>query len=123
MSRLKKSNSPVIDTAEKRVAGLESIDPNLALAPDLTLPLYKAALNTTRDAVMNYNKQLSQADEAANKMKASERALADFSERMLAGIVAKYGRNSDQYEKAGGTRRSERRKRRDTGTDDTPVSK
>lgn len=123
MSRLKKSNSPVIDTAEKRVAGLESIDPNLALAPDLTLPLYKAALNTTRDAVMNYNKQLSQADEAANKMKASERALADFSERMLAGIVAKYGRNSDQYEKAGGTRRAERRKRREVLPSDTPATK
>ena len=116
MSRLKKSNSLVIDLAEKRIAGLESIDPNLTLTPELTLALYKTALTGARDAVANYNKLLSQVDEAANKLKVAERALADRSERMLAGVAAKYGRNSDEYEKAGGTRRAERRKSRSTNT-------
>ncbi|MFT3828363.1 MAG: hypothetical protein QM691_01525 [Opitutaceae bacterium] len=123
MSRLKKSSSLAIDTAEKRVAGLESIDPNLTLTPELTLALYKTQLTQARDAVANYNKQLSQADEAANKMKVAERALADRSERMLAGVAAKYGRNSDEYEKAGGTRRAERRKRRDTSSSTPAASK
>ena len=41
---------------------------------------------------------------------------------MLSGVEAKYGPDSDEYEKAGGTRRSEHRKRRDGGEDDTTPS-
>jgi hypothetical protein len=69
--------------------------------------------------VANYNKLLSQVDEASNKLKVAERALADRSRRMLARVATKYGPDSDEYEKAGGTRRSEHRKRRDGGEDDT----
>jgi len=122
MSRLKKSNSLVIDLAEKRIAGLESIDPALSISTDLTLALYKTALTTARDAVANYNKLLSQVDEASNKLKVAERALADRSRRMLSGVEAKYGPDSDEYEKAGGTRRSEHRKRRDSGEDGTSTT-
>jgi hypothetical protein len=33
----------------------------------------------------------------------------DLSERMLAGVVARYGKNIDAYEKAGGTKKSGRK--------------
>ena len=36
--------------------------------------------------------------------------MADTSERMLAGVAAKYGRDSTEYEMAGGTKKSERRR-------------
>ncbi len=36
--------------------------------------------------------------------------MSDTSERMLAGVAAKYGRDSTEYEMAGGTKKSERRR-------------
>ena len=40
----------------------------------------------------------------------ADTALADLSERMLAGVASQFGRDSDAYEKAGGTRKSDRRR-------------
>ena len=57
-----------------------------------------------------------------HKLKVAERALADRSRRMLSGVEAKYGPDSDEYEKAGGTRRPEHRKRRDSGEDGTSTT-
>jgi hypothetical protein len=49
-----------------------------------------------------YNKMLSDVDEFKNKYDAKEGKLADKSARYLAAIGAKYGRDSNEYEKAGG---------------------
>jgi len=123
MSRLKKSNSLVIDLAEKRIAGLESIDPALSLSTELTLALYKTALTTARDVQPRTAAQRgTRRTEAAKADPNRSRALADRSRRMLSGVEAKYGPDSDEYEKAGGTRRSEHRKRRDDGEDDASPS-
>lgn len=44
-------------------------------------------------------------------MLAMEKDLAELSERILSAVSVKYGRNSTEYEMAGGVRRSERRSR------------
>ena len=49
-------------------------------------------------------------DGAYNNFLAEEASLRDLSERMLAGVAAVYGKNSDQYEQAGGVRKSERKR-------------
>ena len=41
----------------------------------------------------------------------TELALKDLSERILMGVGSKYGSKSDEYEMAGGVRKSERKKR------------
>lgn len=43
-------------------------------------------------------------------LKAAERVANDYSKRMLRGIGAARGTNSNEYEMAGGTRDSERKK-------------
>jgi hypothetical protein len=58
----------------------------------------------------NFNTLLSQVDGAYNGFLAEEASLRDLSERMLAGVAAVYGKDSDQYEKAGGVRKSERKR-------------
>jgi len=57
-----------------------------------------------------YNALLSQADQAQNELLAAEKAIRDLSERMLAGVASKYGKDSSEYEMAGGTRKSERKR-------------
>jgi len=45
------------------------------------------------------------------RVKSAEKALAGTTSMMLTGVALKYGKDSSEYEMAGGTRKSERRKR------------
>ncbi len=110
MARIKKQNSSSLELAATRVAGLRSIDAALDLGNSLTLVAYAAKVEDAKAKLSAYNTLLSQVDEASNAFQAAERDLADLSDRMLAGVAARYGRNSDQYEMAGGTKKSERRR-------------
>ena len=107
---MKKSSSTVIDTAATRAAGVDSIDPKLDLGTGLTQPAYKMALFETQARLAAYNTILSQADEASNLFEAAERSLNDLNERMLASVAARFGRDSHEYEMAGGKRKSERKR-------------
>ena len=111
MARIKKQSSPSLELAATRAAGLRSIDPALNLGNGLTLAAYQAAVDGAKDKLSAYNTKLSEVDEARHAFQSAETALADLSERMLAGAAAKYGKDSDEYEMAGGTRKSEHRRR------------
>lgn len=63
------------------------------------------------DAISHYNKLLSDTDAALNEIIAVELQARDLAERALAGVATKYGKDSSEYEQAGGTRKSERKKR------------
>jgi uncharacterized protein (DUF1501 family) len=110
MSRRKKTSSITLERSAARAAGLESIDPALDLGNGLSLATYRAAIADTSAKLSAYNTLLSQVDEAHNAFAAAESGLGETSDRMLAGVASKYGRNSDQYEMAGGTKRSERKR-------------
>ena len=111
MPRLKKTSSMVLDNAAARAAGLESINAVLDLGNTLTVVSYKTAITAAQTALNGYNTLLSQTDEASNAFQMAEAKVRDLSDRMLAGVAARYGRESDEYEMAGGTRRSERKRR------------
>jgi hypothetical protein len=108
----KKRTSPAADKAVTRAAALSSISPTLDLGNGLTLDAYNAAIakinapNTGQLAV--YNAALSSVDGQLNDLQASEKSLNTLSESMLAGVGVKYGKDSNEYEQAGGTRKSER---------------
>ena len=106
MARTKKI-STVLESAQARLAALNSIDPKLSLGAGLGISDYDAQITCTRTALETYNTLLSQVDGAYNDFQAEEASLRDLSERMLAGVGAVYGKDSDQYEKAGGARKSE----------------
>jgi uncharacterized protein YhaN len=106
MARLK-SSSAVIEKAQTRLASLSSIDSALDLGSGLTLAAYRADIQDAQATLEAYNNLLSQADEAANQLHAAEADLRSHSERMLAGVAAKYGKDSNEYEMAGGVRKSE----------------
>lgn len=110
--RIKKQNSVALKRATARAAAISSIDPALELGEGLGLVTYRAAIERTREKLDRYNQLLSQLDEARMELQEAEALVQNFSKRMLAGVMAKYGSNSPEYEKDGGTRDSERRRPR-----------
>jgi hypothetical protein len=82
----------------------------LDLGNGLSLAAFRAALVDTQTKMAAYNTLLSQSDAAQNIFLAADRNLRDLNDRMLAGIASKYGRDSEEYEQAGGTKKSERRR-------------
>ncbi len=108
MARRKRS-SPTINASNTRASALESLDTALDLGNGLTLAAYKAAIDSTQKKLEAYNTQLSKLDGLLNELEAAEAALNELSVRMLAGVGVKFGKNSTEYEKAGGTRSDERK--------------
>lgn len=103
----KKRTSPIAEAAGVRADSLESIDTNLDLGNGNTLAAFRSAISGVAFQLSTYNTKLSELDGLLNALEAGEKGLADFSERMLTGVATKFGKNSDQYEKAGGTKKSE----------------
>ena len=104
-----KKTSKIIESANTRAASLASIDPALDLGNGLTLGGYKGSITTAQSELDAYNQLLSDVDEALNTFQKAEATLTDLSERMLAGVGVRFGKDSDQYEMAGGTKKSERK--------------
>jgi hypothetical protein len=106
----RKRTSDSITRAQTRAAAIKSIDPKLDLGKGLTLAAYEAVIAAANTKLASYNTKLSEVDELLNQLETDEEKIDDLSERMLGGIGAAYGKDSDEYEKAGGTKKSERKK-------------
>lgn len=103
----KKRKSDALTNAEGRAEGLATIDPKLNLGEDLTLKSYQDKIDETQATLTEYNGLLAGADVALVKLEQQERELRDLSERMLEGVSSRFGKNSEQYQKAGGTRKDQ----------------
>jgi hypothetical protein len=108
MSRIKRG-SPAIISAEKRLSGLVTIDPKLDLGNGNSITDYQAKITSTQTQLENYNTKLSELDTAKNNLDQAELELDAYSANMRTAVGLKYGRNSNEYEQAGGTRTSERK--------------
>ncbi|MGC1376147.1 MAG: hypothetical protein WA821_07995 [Anaerolineales bacterium] len=109
MSRRKRT-SKELEKAQQRANNLKSIDAKLDLSNGLTLAAYQTEIASLQANLETYNNHLSALDAQANDLLAQEKAMAALSERMLEGVSAKYGKDSNAYEQAGGVRKSERKK-------------
>jgi hypothetical protein len=109
MARPKRS-SPVLTNAEQRQAGLRSISDTLDLGNGLDLTRYTQRIETLRQKVSTYNTNIASIDDLSREIKALEKDLREASEQMLLGVGAVYGKDSREYGKAGGVRRSERKR-------------
>ena len=110
MGRQKKVTSRTLDKARTRLAGITSIDPNFDLGNGKTKTGYETVIKKCDDSLKDYNGALSTADEKYNIFLANQKELDTVNEAMLIGVADKYGKNSDEYEKAGGVKKSERKK-------------
>ena len=108
MARQKRT-SQILDKASQRAAGLKSIDPALDLG-GVTLAAFNAQIDKLRADLGAYNTLMSELDTLTNGLKAQEAQLAEYHNRMLSGVATRFGKDSSEYEAAGGVRKSERKK-------------
>ena len=102
--------SLILEKAQKRSLALKSIDTYLDLGNGLTVREFTNQIEDTQSAIDRYNLAIKGLTQLHSEMIDSEKNLADQHERMLSGVCAKYGRSSTEYEMAGGTKRSGKRK-------------
>ena len=89
-----KTSSKDFEHAIKRMASLKSIDPALDIGNGLTVETYQQSIDHVSNVMEVYNTQLSLADSFSSSLKEKEKLLRAFTERMLTGVAAKFGRDS-----------------------------
>lgn len=102
-----KRRSLVIEKAKRRCDAVSTIDPKLDLGEGLTASAYQAKIKAGNEQLNAYNQLVAQTDAAGAELKVVESEVAALSRRLLKGVASRYGEDSAEYGKAGGTRQSE----------------
>jgi hypothetical protein len=105
----RKRNSSALERAERRIESLRSLDSRIDFGNGLTLDAYAASINDLRSKLAAYNTALSNIDKLKDDVSVAERVVTEISEKMLLGVGSRYGKTSQEYEMAGGSRRQSRR--------------
>lgn len=107
----KKRTSRVLEKAELRAAGLKAIDTTIDFGNARTVANLTAQIEQLRSKLDAYNIALAIIDSYKTEIEALEKSLGDLTDQMLIGVAFKYGKDSREYEMAGGVRKSERIRR------------
>lgn len=110
MARKKLIRVPDLDKGTTRLASVKSIDVVIDLGNGITAANYETQINLLRTKLAKYNTALSTIDDLYNECIAQIDVVRDWNDRVLTGVATKYGKNSSQYEMAGGVKKSERKK-------------
>ncbi|QSJ16487.1 hypothetical protein JYQ62_33015 [Nostoc sp. UHCC 0702] len=104
----KKRSSRILEKAEFRVAGLKAIDPNLNFDDTCNLQNLSQLIDKFHSMLDDYNAAIAKIDSSKKQLDEMEKTLSQVTDKMLMGVGFKYGKNSNEYELAGGVRDSER---------------
>ncbi|MDZ8087521.1 MAG: hypothetical protein RMY16_18450 [Nostoc sp. DedQUE12b] len=107
MSRQKRT-SRVLEKAELRASGMKSIIPSIKFEQDYTLEKLIDSIEQLRNKIDVHNSALAIVDSTLTEVEEMEKNLKQFSEKMLMVVAIKYGKDSAEYEMAGGVRNSDR---------------
>ncbi|MEO1592264.1 MAG: hypothetical protein AAFU71_13360 [Cyanobacteria bacterium J06632_22] len=109
MSR-QRLRSRFLRNAQIRLYNLRSLGPELDLGSVLTVPGYEQAVQQFESKIETYNRMLAAVDGLRSEIRSDEAELRDLYERVLLAVGARYGKDSTEYKKAGGVRKSERKR-------------
>ena len=107
MPRQKRA-SRVLEKAQLRLSGLKAIDPKIDFGDDKSLNNLTQQIDQLRTKIDSYNTALSMIDASKTDIEQLEKSLGALCEMMLLAVAAKYGKDSSEYEMAGGVRKSDR---------------
>jgi hypothetical protein len=110
MPRTKKT-ARVLERIEHRLAGLKAIDPNIDFGKERNVQYMTELTQKLRSRIEAYNTALTTIDTTRTEMADLEKKLNDVAEKMLIGVAFTYGKDSTQYEMAGGVKKSDRIRR------------
>jgi hypothetical protein len=120
MAYRKRKISPEVAKASKRRDSIRSIEQDFDLGNGLTEAAYTASIDNVITRTQTYNTQLSVLDGMLTDLEKAEKDLRALTVRMLTGVGSKHGYDSVEYEKAGGTRKSDRKRpTRNNGSNNT----
>jgi hypothetical protein len=108
----RKRNSIALTKAERRIEGIHLINPKLDFGNGFSLTSYHTKIVELREKLAAYNQARTMVEKTQNALLQAERELNTYSEMMLLSVASRYGKNSDEYGMAGGTRQSGRKKTR-----------
>ena len=106
MGRPKRRSVP-IEKARRRCDAVCTINPKLDFGEGLTVSAYQAKIKAANDQLSTYNTLVAQTDAASSELKVLESEVSALSRRLLKGVASRFGEDSAEYGKAGGTRQSE----------------
>lgn len=107
MAYRKKQRSRSLETAEFRLNALLNIDETLDFGAGFNVNSYKTLVEEAEAELNRYNALLADADQQRSSVRRLEKQLDDANERVFSGIITQFGRDSDEYEMIGGTRKSD----------------
>ncbi|AFY30670.1 hypothetical protein [Calothrix sp. PCC 7507] len=107
MARQKRT-SRVLEKAQLRFSGLKSIVPDIKFDEDYNLEKLMGSIEQLRNKIDVYNTALSVVDSSKTEIEEMEQNLGQLCEKMLMVVAIKYGKDSREYEMAGGVRNSDR---------------
>ncbi len=104
----KKRSSTILEKTEQRLLGLKSINSSLDFGDSISLNHLTELTGQLHNEIDQYNMMLNDLDTAKGKIKTLEKTICEISERLVSGVVSRYGKDSREYEMAGGVRKSDR---------------
>ncbi len=109
MTRRKRS-SRTLDQATRRLSGLKSVDAKIVLDGGYSAAGYIKAIDNLRNKLDTYNTALSTVDSLYVDIANAERDVAQYSDQILTGVAARFGKNSQEYKATGGVRKIDRKR-------------
>lgn len=107
----KRKSTRILEQAEVRAASMAAINPNLDLGDNRSLEEFNGQIEKLQAQINAYNTAVTALETIRSDIKEREKTLREFSAQMLLGVAFKYGRDSLEYQLAGGVRQSERSRR------------
>jgi hypothetical protein len=112
-----KRTSASLERAGLRLQSITSIGATLDLGTDVSVAAFETRIAQAQALLDEYNRLIATLDEKSSALRKAERQIADYSERMLAAVAVKFGKDSTEYAQAGGVRKSDiKRSRRNPTT-------
>jgi TolA-binding protein len=115
MSFQKRKSNQILEQAEMRAASLKAIDPNLDFGNNRSITKLDKQIEDLQDSINLYNTAITNLGNLRSQIKEQEKELRNLTTQMLLGVAFTYGKDSFEYEMAGGVRKSERSRRISAG--------
>lgn len=93
-----------------RLSKIKSVEADFTANENVSVAKLEENIRQSEAILDEYNQMLAASAAKANEYDASVRKGMDLSERLLDAVGLKYGKDSNEYEMAGGTRKSDRKK-------------
>lgn len=111
-----KRQSAILKKASARLQGVQSLHANLDLGNGLTTQQLAALIELANTQLQDYHLALAEADRARIEFEETEASVSSTASRILSAIAAQYGKDSKEYELAGGKPRSSSKRTNKQGT-------